>query len=197
MVNSLLFMSLHDLVRPLYNQSHRVFHSNKHLEHGAYILNILLKDNYDISDVQIAAWYFHDSVYEIGAEDNEEKSALLFKSYNEKYNLGFSSDEIITVTQIILDTKKHVSTCEASKLILDIDLFIFGSTFEVFKEYRKEIEMEYRSFYTDEEIKEGTILFFNEIINSGRAIYNTTYFEKHESNAKNNILQFLKEYNWF
>lgn len=182
---------LYDLVEPHYKEPQRVFHDISHIDTGLYHLTTLEKNGYIITDTQKAAWLFHDIVYQPNRNDNEEKSAYLFAEYNKTYLLGFDEKEVEEVKQIILDTIKHRPTIDASKLILDIDMLVLGTSYEDFLDYRSKIEKEYSPFYSDVEMKEGTKLFIDATLQSER-IFHTDVFSKFNQTAFRNLELYKK-----
>ena len=189
-----LLEELYETAKPLYQSENRVFHNEIHLSTGFYILQKLLSEGEDIQSVHFAAWSFHDSVYEIGANDNEEMSALFFEKMNTVSGFGFNHDEVETIKAIILDTKTHIPSIEESKIILDVDMFVLGGKYEDFVSYRDQIREEYSSKYSDEEIKEGTKTFLNDLLTRESPIFHSEQFHGFEQQAKENIQRYLREH---
>src|SRR3954453_23434222 len=59
-----------------YEQPHRAYHDKRHLSEVVAGVALLAEHARDLSAVMMAAWW-HDAVYEIGSDDNEEASAAL------------------------------------------------------------------------------------------------------------------------
>lgn len=193
-MSNTLITQLYECVVPFYKEPHRVFHNVNHLNIGFYLLQRLQRDGYDINEVHFAAWCFHDSVYVIGANDNELRSADLFERFNKEHDFGFSDSEVQTVRTIIIDTIKHFPTIEESKIVLDIDMLILGSNYNSFVKYREDIANEYASKFTKEEIKQGTIQFLNNLLKQQEPIFKTEVFSKYEGQVKENINLYKKEF---
>ncbi len=190
---SKLLNELYDAALPLYQSDQRVFHNEVHLSTGFYILQRLLSEGEDIQDVHFAAWCFHDAVYEIGASDNEEMSALFFEQMNKTAGFGFDKNEVDMIKTIILDTKTHTPSIEESKIVLDVDMFILGSKYDDFVLYREQIREEYSAQYSNEEIKEGTKLFLDDLLTKKSPIFHSEQFFKYEEQAKENARRYLAE----
>lgn len=178
---------VYELVEPHYQETHRVFHSIKHINIGIYHLTKLESLGAIITDTQKAAWLFHDIVYELDRNDNEEKSAELFKAYNLQYDLGFDEDEVNEIMQIIVDTKTHKATINASKIILDVDMFVLASSPETFIEYREDIKKEYSSKFSSQEIDQGTLFFIESLLNQPEPIFQSEHFLGFEKFAVDNL----------
>lgn len=192
-MSDFLITKMYNHVLPLYQEKERVFHNEEHLNAGLYLLQRAERDLHDISLIQFAAWLFHDSVYVVGANDNEFKSAEYFEAVNQSEELGFTDEDVKIVKQIIMDTVNHQPTHELSKFVLDIDMLIIGSTYEDFVEYREKISKEYSTIYSDNEIKEGTKQFLDTLLET-EVVFHTDYFKKYEVRAKENVKRYIEEY---
>lgn len=181
------------LVEPHYNEPHRAYHNMKHIESGLTLLDQLERQNYIITDNQKAAWIFHDVVYQPNNYYNEAKSADLFCEYNKTYRLGFSEDDVKEIVMIILDTKSHVPSISASKLILDIDMFIFASPYTQFVEYREQIKQELGKDFTEEQFKVGTKAFLNYYLKQPDQIFSTRYFKDFTDKAVGNLTMYIEK----
>lgn len=192
-MSDFLITKMYKHVLPLYQEKERVFHNEYHLNVGLYLLQRAERDFHNISLIQFAAWLFHDSVYVVGATDNEIKSAEYFEQANQSEDFGFTDKEVSLVKQIIMDTVNHQPTHDMSKFVLDIDMFVIGSTYQDFVEYREKISKEYSRVYSEDEIKEGTKKFLTTLLET-ETIFHTDYFKKYEETAKNNAKRYIKEF---
>ena len=95
-----------DLTRR-YQEPHRHYHT---LEHIAAMLHEGRRFPLD-EEQQMAVW-FHDAVYEPGSPHNEQKSARLAAKW--LVRSGWETDAVDRVCRIVLDTKAHVPTFNAS-----------------------------------------------------------------------------------
>lgn len=123
-----------------YRERHRAYHNLRHvlqcLDWAAAVrseLNIP-------SEVELALWY-HDTIYEPRAADNEERSALL--AATELSSLPAAT--VASITALIMATKHQDSPAgHDAQFLVDIDLSILGSPAEAFAEYEAAIRREYR-----------------------------------------------------
>ena len=83
-------------------ESHRRHHNVAHLNEMLDAIGVLADDGleFDREAVELAAW-FHDSIYVIGADDNEDRSAELARQ------LLASSAVRDEVARLVLATKSH------------------------------------------------------------------------------------------
>lgn len=98
-----------------YTEPHRHYHG---LPHIAWMLDQARELVLD--DDQVLAIWFHDAVYDVPAYDNEERSAAL--AVERLTAAGLPEARVKKIERIVLDTKTHVPSIEASKLIMDLDL---------------------------------------------------------------------------
>jgi predicted metal-dependent HD superfamily phosphohydrolase len=85
-----------------WSQPHRRHHNVAHLHEVLDVIAVLAGDGiaFDREAVELAAW-FHDAVYEIGAEDNEDRSADLART------ILATSPHRDEVARLVLTTKTH------------------------------------------------------------------------------------------
>lgn len=113
-----------------YNEKHRFYHNWNHI---VDLLKKASKENC-LSDNLFLAILFHDVIYNPKENDNEEKSALLFKIY-------FPNNDI--VYNAILNTKNHINNDEISTLLNKYDTSVLFGDFSEFIEYERKIFKEY------------------------------------------------------
>lgn len=125
-----------------YSTPGRYYHTLKHIDHVLGTIQILQGYTNNLAAVQLAAW-FHDVVYNSQAEDNEERSADY--ALELLSNLGIPESTIITVTRLILNTKKHQVAVDDydSQVLLDADLAILATNPVQYLEYAHAIRQEY------------------------------------------------------
>jgi predicted metal-dependent HD superfamily phosphohydrolase len=89
------------------------------------------------------AFWFHDAVYDVLANDNEERSADWAEE--ELLVAGVFHERTLRVKTLILATR-HSSPPESpdQQFFVDIDLAILGAPVERFNEYESQIREEYR-----------------------------------------------------
>lgn len=129
-----------DLVRR-YSQDHRFYHNLDHWQFGLGQLD-LLRDQAEHPDLVEVAYGFHDSFYDIGATDNEDRSATLSIEVLDK--AGINGKAQVLVAFMIMVTKPgEVPKTADQKVIADIDLAILGQDPNVFDDYEAKVWQEY------------------------------------------------------
>ena len=91
--------------------------------------------------VELALW-FHDVVYDPKAGDNEERSAALATQCLRE--CGIAGPIKDTVAGLVMATKHHEFGSDVdARLVVDVDLSIFGREDERFLQYEEQIRCEY------------------------------------------------------
>ena len=90
----------------------------------------------------IAAAFFHDAVYDVAADDNEERSATLAERVLR--GLGWSADRCSRVAKLVRATAGHEPTEDPDKaVLLDADLAVLGSEPAAYEAYVTGVRAEY------------------------------------------------------
>lgn len=174
-----------------YNESHRFFHTIKHLEDGFYSLDE--KELNEITIEQIYAWVFHDVIYKIPSFNgsNEKRSLEYMKKFIQTKSV--CNVDINKVSKIIIDTIEHKPSIWESKLIMDMDLISLSFDYKNFIHYRKKVSKEYLSYYSYSEVIKGTIIFVENILSMKRIFNTDRYFKEREEMARINLAKYRKE----
>ena len=163
-----------------YSKPTRHYHTLKHLED----IYIELQP-FKLTSILEFAIFYHDIVYDVKRDDNEEQSALLAKKRLEE--LSVPSMFIEKISQLIIETKIHKASSKLNALFLDADLSILGSSQERYKEYVQDVRKEY-AFYDDTTYFSGRKKVLESFLDKER-IYESRYFyDKYERQARVNIL---------
>lgn len=181
---------LMNFVRSFYSNT-LFFHNWKHIEYGLNEIQKLESVGISISSIQKAAWLFHDAIYNPESNTNEIDSANLFLSFNKEHQI-FNKEDENTVKQIILDTMKHIPTIKESEIVLDIDMASLAFSYDDFLKHRYFVIQEYKPFYNEEDLYNGTIAFINEAEKSD-AIFYSSYYKHLNTLAFKNIQLFKDE----
>lgn len=133
-----------NFVKPYYEQPHRFYHNFSHIER---MLNYVSTDRCEDYNTLAYAILFHDIVYEIGKEDNEEQSCELYKQYYSAVRYRDLPHPDL-VCPLIMATKNPFDTSLTgdAKVILDADLAIFSALVPKLLKYESDIFKEYQKF---------------------------------------------------
>jgi predicted metal-dependent HD superfamily phosphohydrolase len=123
-----------------WSESHRKHHTVTHLHEMLDAIGELSEAGlrFDREAVELAAW-FHDAIYEIGRDDNEERSAELARE------LLTSSPIRDELARLVLVTKTHkVADDDINGAVLcDADLSVLGSPPHRYRAYAEAVRDEY------------------------------------------------------
>jgi predicted metal-dependent HD superfamily phosphohydrolase len=187
--NSSLFQNLWTELEQLHSEKHRHYHHFGHLNHLLSELKAI-QNQIENWDAVLFALFYHDSIYNPSASDNEEKSAELAEKRMRELNCP---NELIALTiEIILATKSHHNHSNQDiNLFTDADLAILGSDSESYKIYAKNIRKEYK-IYPSIIYKTGRKKVLLHFLKMERLFKTDYFFNKYEEKARINIEQEFK-----
>ena len=161
-----------------YCEPHRSYHN---LEHIAWILDT--GRHLPLTEEQTLAIWFHDAVYDVQSQTNEQDSADLARDLLGAE--GYPADGLERIEQMILDTIEHRPSIEPSGLVVDLDLAPLSVGWEEFTANTAKVYQEYAAFPT-EQIDAGRRKFFTELLARER-IFTTEWGATLEPTARANI----------
>ncbi|WP_299221115.1 hypothetical protein [uncultured Aquimarina sp.] len=178
--------SLWDEIAKNHSKKNRYYHNLSHLENLYYNLLSIQEEILDW-DIILFAIFYHDFVYNVLKQDNEEQSAQ--KAIDVLRSLSIDPERIQLCKEIILATKGHqISEKMDVNHFTDADLSILGSTWADYETYYKNVRKEYK-YYPDFMYNKGRIKVLKHFIDMPR-IFKTDYFYNTlENQAKNNLRQ--------
>jgi predicted metal-dependent HD superfamily phosphohydrolase len=172
-----------------YTGKHRHYHTLSHLEN---MLRELKEVQSDITDwpVILFSLYYHDIIYDVRKQDNEQKSADIAEQ--RMRTLGIPKKKIEKCREQIIATRSHkLSEDSDTNYFLDADLSVLGSPREEYEKYCHDIRKEFR-LYPDILYKRGREKVIRKLISMDR-IYKTSHFYgKYEVQARENLHWELK-----
>ncbi|KAF3890039.1 MULTISPECIES: HD domain-containing protein [Nostocales] len=176
-----------------YSSPNRYYHTLEHVEYVLNILENLPVTTQDLASIQLAAW-FHDSVYDAQANDNEERSAEYASDL--LTSLGVSSKIIATVSRLILSTKSHQAAPNDfdCQILLDADLAILGSSPIEYSHYAAAIQQEY-AWLPEAEYFAGRKRVLQGFLQRDRIYYTESMFQAFELSARHNIVKEIQQMN--
>lgn len=173
-----------------YSERGRKYHT---LEHLANLLQELSAVRSQISDwnAVLFALFYHDAVYNVHKNTNEEKSAELARERMKQ--LAVPEALIQKTVVLILATKSHVNSEDADcNLFTDADLSILGASAERYTQYAQEIRSEY-SIYPDLLYKPGRRKVLQHFLAMERIYKTEHFFALYEAQARRNLANELQQ----
>lgn len=172
-----------------YNEAHRRYHTPEHIVHCLQQFDACRELLSDANAVELAVWY-HDVVYDIGADGNEARSAEFFV----RHAKGELSDELICAVQELIMVTMHLcnrpETADESYLV-DIDLSSFGLPWERFQRDSVAVREEFPQLQ-DKEFYPKQQLFLAELLRRESFCFTDFFRERHERQARENISAYLQ-----
>ncbi|MDQ2715345.1 MAG: hypothetical protein M3Z08_10605 [Chloroflexota bacterium] len=168
-----------------YASAGRFYHTLNHIQAVLESITSLCTLARDLPALQFAAW-FHDSIYDTHAADNEERSAdyaeILLK------DLGVSSATIDTTKRLIVCTKDHQATPDDSDchILLDADLAILGASATHYDLYNKAIRREY-AWVPEEDYRAGRAAILRHFLQRKQIYWTQPMFGTLEERARQNM----------
>jgi predicted metal-dependent HD superfamily phosphohydrolase len=173
-----------------YSDRNRHYHN---LDHLTQLLQQLLpfKTKVENWDAILFATYYHDIIYDVLRNNNEENSAAYA---SERLTiLKVPAQQIELCSQHILTTKSHSSSDSSdTNLFTDADLSILGSNWETYDHYCQKIRKEY-AIYPDLLYKPGRKKVLQHFLAVSRIFKTEPFYSQFEERARQNIAKELRQ----
>jgi len=171
-------------IRTKYSKTNRHYHNIIHLN-NLFLELEPLKTNISDWEIVIFAIAYHDIIYNVLRQDNEERSAELAIERLKK--LSIEKDRVNLCNEIIINTKTHSdSTTSDIKFFADADLAILGKSPEEYQSYASAVRKEYK-IYPDFVYNPGRSKVLESFLAKNR-IYQTDFFyNQYEEKSRINI----------
>ncbi len=172
-----------DLTRR-YLEPHRAYHALPH------IADMLQRGrDLQLTDVQIAAIWFHDAVYDSQRKDNEAQSAAL--AVTSLTAEGWAPRDVQLVERIVLDTEKHVPSVPEAEVVIDLDLASLALPWEGFTANTAAVRAEFLHV-PEADFRAGRAAFFARMLER-KQLFWTPYGRALEAQARANLARGLRE----
>lgn len=186
--DSALVQKLWTEVEQKHSESGRYYHTLIHLENLVAELSAVQSQITHWPEVLFAICY-HDSVYKVQKQDNEEKSAQL--AQERLTELGVPQQSCERCVRLILATKGHAySEEEDTRLFTDADLSVLGKPWEVYEAYCRQIRQEYK-VYPAILYNPGRKKVLKHFLQMDRIYKTQHFFQQYEQQARKNLQQEL------
>ena len=171
-----------------YQGKKRFYHTLQHIE-NLYLELEKHKEKIEDWDILLCSIFYHDIIYDVKKQDNEERSADVAAARLLK--IGFPKDKIEKCYRQIVATKKHEATGDFdTDIFTDADLAILGSDWETYEIYTQNIRKEY-SIYPDFLYNMGRKKVLKHFLDKEKIYKTPFFFEEYEAQAKINLKQEL------
>ncbi len=181
-----ILKQLWEEINKKYTSKKRHYHNLNHLDSMFQLAENNQADLIDYDTIQFAIWY-HDIIYNALKSDNELKSAEFAIKRLKKLKIDPKSIE--NCANLIISTKKHEiinAQNQDNAYLLDFDLAILGTTWEIYESYTQKIRKEY-SMYPNFMYKRGRKKVLQHFLARPQIYYTEKYHDLWEANARKNI----------
>ena len=164
-----------------YTEPHRHYHNLSHIRDVLALVE---------GDPAAAAVWFHDAVYDLRRDDNEEASAKLAATALRQ--LEFRMTTIDLVAQMIRATARHESghLPPQALLFLDADLAIFGSEGARYAAYVAAVREEFH-FLSDDDFRRTRAAMIERFLQRPQIYFTRARQERFEAQARANLTEEL------
>ncbi len=167
----------------VYSGNGRSYHTLNHLDHLLKEL-IPYRSHFQCWETIVFAIAYHDVIYSVLRNDNEEKSADL--AVKRLQSFGFDAQQTEHCHQFILATKKHEERDHDTNLFTDADLSILGTTHDDYVRYSQQVRSEY-AIYPDLIYRPGRKKVLQHFLGMLRIFKTEPFFERYENAARINL----------
>ncbi len=181
---------LRDRLAERYREPHRRYHDLRHLQEVLQTVDDLADAADDVEAVRWAAW-FHDAVYDVHRDDNEERSARLAEQ--DLAGSGLDHDMVSEVSRLVRLTATHQpEDGDANGAVLcDADLRILAADPWRHAEYVADVRAEY-AHVPDAEFRAGRAAVLRALLSSGRLFRTERAYTRWEERARANLAAELR-----
>ncbi|WP_373553145.1 hypothetical protein [Haliscomenobacter sp.] len=177
-------------IEKAYSGKKRHYHNLTHLEQLWQQL-LPLKAEITDWDTVLFSLFYHDIVYNVRRQDNEEKSAELAKQRLQA--LPYPPAGIEKCIVQILATKSHALSSDLdTNLFTDADLAILGQDWPTYHSYTLQVRQEY-AIYPDLLYKPGRKKVLQHFLNMERIFKTAHFFSLYEQVARTNLSREIGE----
>jgi predicted metal-dependent HD superfamily phosphohydrolase len=173
-----------------YREPHRRYHDLRHLHEVLQTVEDLADEAEDIEAVRWAAW-FHDAVYDVQRDDNEQRSAELAE--RELVALGCDRSMVAEVSRLVRLTATHrPEPGDANGAVLcDADLRILATDPWRLAEYVVDVRAEY-AHVSEDGFRAGRAAVLRSLLSADRLYRTATGHARWEDRARANATAELR-----
>ena len=172
-----------------YSEAHRHYHTLEHLNACLRHLGDQRALAHRPAEVALALW-FHDAIYDIGASDNELRSADWAR--NVLLEHGGNPDVAQRVHALIMVTRHDQPPQTPDQaLLLDVDLAILGAPAPVFDAYEQQIMREYQAV-PSAAFRSNRTRILQGFLDRPRIYHSEAFHDARESQARDNLMRSIR-----
>lgn len=168
-----------------YREPSRGYHDVDHLEQVLTAVTALRAEAADVEAVQLAAW-FHDAVYDVHCQDNEEQSARLAEGT--LTTAGLDPALVAEVSRLVRLTESHAPEPDDANgaVLCDADLAVLASDPAGYAAYVVKIRTEY-AHLDDAGFASGRAAVLRRLLGLPRLFHTRAGHKRWEESARANL----------
>ena len=171
-----------------YSEKHRHYHTLQHLREAFEQFTAARDDAKRPAEIELALW-FHDAIYDVHRDDNEERSADMAHACVLK--AGLPKDVADRVHTLIMATCHDAPPGDAdAQLLVDADLSILGAEPARFDESDEQIRAEF-AHVPEAQFREGRKRVLGGFLARERLYCTDRFHAKYEQQARANLRRSL------
>jgi predicted metal-dependent HD superfamily phosphohydrolase len=171
-----------------YREPHRRYHDLRHLQEVLQTVDELADDAGDTLDVEAVRWaaWFHDAVYDVTRDDNEERSSDL--AVRELAALGCDPTMVAEVARLVRLTATHRPADDDvnGAVLCDADLRILAADPWRHAEYVLDVRAEY-AHVPEPEFRAGRAAVLRQLLSADRLYRTERAHVRWEGRARANL----------
>ncbi len=173
-----------------YDEPHRYYHRSRHIDDCLSRMDRATPTLGASDSVELAIW-FHDVVYDIGAADNERRSADWFAERAAGALAPALIDEVDGY--IMSTTHREAPPTDGAKFVVDVDLSGLGMSPQMFWRDGDNIRLECGAL-SDAQYAHGQGKFLRMLLQRERIFHTPFFHDWCEAQARRNIEEALTHY---
>lgn len=175
---------IHEKLVQAYSEPGRYYHTLEHIECCLGLFEDI-KDIADNADALALSLWFHDAIYEPGADDNEQRSANWFMDetrgiFDDSFR-NIVNAQIMATLHCCNEIKDH-----DTRLMIDIDLSSFGMPWPIFLRDSENVRKELPQL-TDAEFYPKQCAFSQRLLEKSRFFQSDYFYEHYEAQVRKNL----------
>lgn len=179
---------MHQRLILAYNEPRRVYHTLDHIQSCFNIFQDVVHLAKNADALALAIW-FHDAIYDIDANDNEQRSADWFlretKGVFDDSLRDLVYEHILATTHSGIEIQDH-----DSRIMVDIDLFSFGKPWPEFLRDSENVRAE-KPGVPDGEFYPKQCGFQQFLLEQPRFFQSDYFYQHYEKQARQNLTRFM------
>ncbi len=187
-----------DVINTFWQELLKNYEGKKRYYHNLSHISELLQFYYEFEstiikkEVVLFAIFYHDIIYDVKKNDNEEKSADFAKQ--RMFDLSIQTEKIELVYNYIVASKHHKIENNDTDLafFLDFDMAILGKDWSNYLKYTQKIRKEY-SIYPNILYRKGRKKALSHFLENKKIYKTEVFFNRFEKQARENMQKELDE----